>query len=113
MLWYQSMPQPGPSQLLILLLFGTVQLGLPSLLAARGLRVLSPQEAGTITLLEPLLNPLWAYLVAPRTEAPNTATICGGAFILGALAYRYWPKRKDVQPSDGGGRAEPPASSRL
>jgi drug/metabolite transporter (DMT)-like permease len=44
-----------------------------------------------ITLLEPLLNPLWAYLIA--AEAPSALTLVGGAFILGALAWRYWPFR--------------------
>jgi drug/metabolite transporter, DME family len=92
LLCYLSMPQPDLSQLAVLMLFGTVQLGLPYWLAAQGLHVLSPYEAGTITLLEPLLNPLWAYLVAPRTESPTLPTLIGGAFILGALAYRYWPK---------------------
>jgi DME family drug/metabolite transporter len=53
----------------------------------------SPQEAGVITLLEPLLNPLWAYLVAPETEAPTMYTLLGGVCILGALAWRYWPRR--------------------
>jgi len=92
-LWYLAVPQPDLSQLAVLLLFGTVQLGLPYWLAAQGLRVLSPYEAGTITLLEPLLNPLWAYLIAPRTELPTFPTIFGGAFIIAALAYRYWPIR--------------------
>jgi len=42
-------------------------MGLPYWLMARGLRTVSAQEAGTITLLEPLLNPLWAYLVRERS----------------------------------------------
>jgi drug/metabolite transporter (DMT)-like permease len=61
---------------------------------ARGLRVVSSQEAGVITLLEPLLNPLWAYLVAPQRESPTGYTFAGGALILGALAWRYWPRGK-------------------
>jgi hypothetical protein len=60
---------------------------------ARGLRVVSPQEAGVITLLEPLLNPLWAYHVSPETETPTVFTLVGGALILSALAWRYWPGR--------------------
>jgi drug/metabolite transporter (DMT)-like permease len=51
----------------------------------------SPQDAGTISLLEPLLNPLWAYLISG--EQPSLYTLGGGAFILGALAWRYWPRR--------------------
>jgi drug/metabolite transporter, DME family len=84
---------PSPPQLALLFLFGSVQMALPYWLVARGLRVLSPQEAGTITLLEPLLNPLWAYLVSPKSEAPKIYTLIGGACILGALAWRYWPRR--------------------
>jgi drug/metabolite transporter (DMT)-like permease len=84
---------PTASQTAVLFLFGSVQLGLPYWLMARGLRRVSPQEAGTLTLLEPLLNPLWAYLVSPETELPSVWTFAGGAFILGALAYRYWPLR--------------------
>jgi drug/metabolite transporter, DME family len=84
-------PRPTVSQLVCLFLFGTVQMGLPYWLVARGLRKISPQEAGTITLLEPLLNPVWAYLVA--SELPSRFTVVGGLFILGALLWRYWPWR--------------------
>jgi drug/metabolite transporter (DMT)-like permease len=90
-LWYFALPQPEFSQILVLAFFGAVQLGLPYWLAAKGLQALSPHEAGTICLLEPVLNPLWAYLVAPETESPKWPTLVGGMFIIGALAYRYWP----------------------
>ncbi len=83
-------------QLGVLVLFGAVQMGIPYLLMARGLRVVSSQEAGVITLLEPLLNPLWAYVVAPEKESPTAYTLAGGVLILGALAWRYWPVRKAV-----------------
>jgi hypothetical protein len=46
-----------------------------------------------ITLLEPLLNPVWAYLVAPDKEKPNVYIFLGGALILLGLVYRYWPGR--------------------
>ncbi len=87
------LPLPPPSwpQLGVQILFGVLQMGLPYWLLARGLRVVSAQEAGAITLLEPILMPVWAYLVSPATEAPQAATFVGGAIILAALAYRYWP----------------------
>ena len=78
---------------ILLFLFGSVQMGLPYFLFARGLRTVSPQEAGAITLLEPLLNPLWAYLISPETDTPPPTTWVGGVLILGALAYRYLPGR--------------------
>jgi drug/metabolite transporter (DMT)-like permease len=80
------------AQVGVLAVFGGLQLGLPYLLMARGLRVVNSQEAGVITLLEPLLNPLWAWLVAPQKEEPTAFTLAGGALILGALAWRYWPR---------------------
>jgi drug/metabolite transporter (DMT)-like permease len=58
---------------------------------ARGLRSVTPHEAGTLLLIEPVLNPLWAYLVSPADELPGTWTWVGGAFILSGIAYRYWP----------------------
>jgi drug/metabolite transporter (DMT)-like permease len=70
-------------------------MGLPYWLFARGLRSVSPQEAGAITLLEPMLNPLWAYLISPETDTPAETTWLGGALILGALAYRYLPHKLD------------------
>jgi drug/metabolite transporter, DME family len=93
---------PTAAQGVVLFFFGALQMALPYWLVARGLRVVSPQEAGTITLLEPLLNPVWAYLVWPE-EAPPLLTYVGGAFILGALAWRYWPRRPAPQ--------APPATS--
>jgi len=88
-----TLPVPSGGQLAWLALFGTVQMGLPYLLMARGLQGVSAQEAGTLTLLEPLLNPLWAFLVVPGKERPTQATWIGGAFILAGLACRYWPNR--------------------
>jgi drug/metabolite transporter, DME family len=85
-------PLPAWQQYVVLFLFGSIQMGLAYWLVARGLRVVSPQEAGAITLLEPLLNPVWAYLVWSKTETPPLVTYLGGAFILGALAWRYWPR---------------------
>ncbi len=82
---------PTAGQFVVLVLFGALQMGLAYYLMARGLRQVSAQEAGTLTLLEPLLNPVWAYLVSPATEVPHPLTFVGGAIILGALAWRYWP----------------------
>src|SRR5262249_25464658 len=64
---------PTLPQLGVLFVYGAAQMAIPYWLVARGLRSVSPQEAGTITLLEPLLNPLWAYLVSG--EIPQTWTL--------------------------------------
>jgi drug/metabolite transporter, DME family len=90
---------PSWPQLGVLVLFGVLQMGVPYVLMARALRSVSPQEAGTLTLLEPLLNPLWAWLVSPKTEQVGLMTFAGGAIILGALAWRYWPRRGQALPA--------------
>jgi drug/metabolite transporter (DMT)-like permease len=92
--WVAWLTAPSGRQLAFLAVFGSIQMGLPYFLFARGLRSVSPQEAGAITLLEPVLNPLWAYLIAPETDTPTVYTAVGGVLILGALGYRYMPRQK-------------------
>jgi drug/metabolite transporter, DME family len=92
--WVEWLTTPTLRQLGLLLVFGSIQMGLPYFLFARGLRSVSAQEAGAITLLEPMLNPLWAYLISPETDTPTPYTAVGGVLIVGALAYRYLPVQK-------------------
>ena len=82
-------PRPTMPQLALLAVFGVVQMGLPYILMAHGLRRLGPAEAATLSLLEPILNPLWAWLVAPARERPTEWLALGGACVVGSLAYRY------------------------
>src|SRR5262249_61567481 len=89
-------PLPSWPQFAVLFVYGAVQMALPYWLLAGGLRRLSAQEVGTLTLIEPVLNPLWAYLASPATETPTVWTLAGGACIIGALVWRYWPGRKET-----------------
>lgn len=77
-------------QTLLLAIMGAVQLGAPYYLFSRGLQSVSLPEAALITLIEPVLNPLWVALVVG--ELPSMATVWGGALILFGLGVRYiWP----------------------
>jgi drug/metabolite transporter, DME family len=78
---------PTARQYAFLAVFGGLQMGLSYFCFARGLKLLTPSEAGFITLLEPILNPLWVYLAFGETN-PWT-TWLGGAFIIFALGWRY------------------------
>ena len=79
-----------PNQLVILMVMGAVQLGLPYFLFSKGLQSVSLQEASLIALIEPVLNPIWVALVVD--EIPSAATLAGGAMILLGLGARYaWP----------------------
>lgn len=91
--WVDWLTTPTWPQLLFFVVFGVVQMGIPYWLFARGLTVLSPQEAGIITLIEPLLNPLWAFLIDPEKERLPLMTLIGGAILMFALIWRYVPRR--------------------
>jgi len=66
---------------------GWFQLGLGYFLFTQGVKHVSPQEAGIITLLEPVFNPIWVALFVH--ELPNGWTIAGGGVIAAALVLRY------------------------
>jgi len=66
---------------------GILQMGLPYMLFARGVRHVKTQEAALIPLLEPILNPFWVWLM--WREEVASATWVGGALIVGGLAIRY------------------------
>jgi DME family drug/metabolite transporter len=85
----------GPSieQIGVLMIFGIVQMALPYWLFAHGLRSVSPHEAAIITLIEPLLNPVWAFFLTPDTDSPTTPMFLGGGLIMMALIWRYIPCR--------------------
>jgi drug/metabolite transporter (DMT)-like permease len=74
-----------------LLAFGVIQMALPYVLFARGLREIGTAEAGLIALVEPILNPIWVVLCVG--ERPAFPTLVGGVFLLSGLAYRYRPVR--------------------
>jgi len=78
---------PSPAQLLVLFAFAAVQMALPYVLFARGLRHISGQEAVALGLLEPVLLPLWVYLI--WGEVPAGWTLVGAGFILSGLLLRY------------------------
>ena len=65
---------------------GVVQIGLAYWLFNRGLKVLRAIEVSLLALLEPVLNPLWTWLV--HDERPSPLALTGGTVMLAALAAR-------------------------
>jgi drug/metabolite transporter (DMT)-like permease len=78
---------PSAAQLDVLAAFGLVQMAVPYLLFARGLRYVSAQEAAMIALVEPVVMPVWVYLA--WGERPALWTIAGAALILVGLVVRF------------------------
>jgi drug/metabolite transporter (DMT)-like permease len=69
----------------LLALLGVFQLGLPCMLMVVATKSLTAPEVSLLALLEVLLGPLWTWLGAG--EVPETATLVGGAVVLGALVF--------------------------
>jgi drug/metabolite transporter (DMT)-like permease len=68
----------------LLAIFGAVQLGLGLALFAVGARRAPPAEVALMTLLEPVLGPIWVWLLLD--EYPGAAVFVGGSLVLGAMA---------------------------
>ena len=73
--------------LLIVAAMGIFQLAVPYVLFFKGLRVVPATDVALITIIEPILNPLWVWL--GHGEVPHWSTGIGGALILGALLVRF------------------------
>jgi drug/metabolite transporter (DMT)-like permease len=70
----------------VLLYLGVVQLGVAYWLFARGVRRVPAAEASLISMLEPVLNPLWVLM--GTGEKPGPWALAGGAIVLGAVVVR-------------------------
>jgi drug/metabolite transporter (DMT)-like permease len=79
-------PGPRPLDLALLAYLGVFQLGLAYLCFARGIAHVPALEASLLVLLEPVLNPIWTYLVVG--ERPGPWALVGGAVVLGATIWR-------------------------
>lgn len=80
---------PGPpdtASWIGLLLLGVVQLGLPYVLYAWALRHVRAVEGILLPMIEPVLNPVWVFLLLG--EAPGPLALLGGAIILSAVLLR-------------------------
>jgi drug/metabolite transporter, DME family len=76
----------------IIAFLGVFQIGLAYVLLSYGLAEVGALEASLLLLAEPVLNPLWAWLV--HGERPSSWALAGGAVIVAAtlgktLSARY------------------------
>ena len=88
----ESLPLSNES-IIGLLLLGIIQLGIPYILYAKAIQHVTALESILIPVLEPLMNPLWVFLVAG--EIPGKGAFMGGAIVLLAIVFRsiMSPKR--------------------
>jgi drug/metabolite transporter (DMT)-like permease len=83
--WALHAPFSGRGAL-VLLYLGVVQLGIAYLLFIKGVRHVPAGEASLVSMLEPVLNPLWVYL--GYGESPGRWAIAGGAIVVAAVIVR-------------------------
>ncbi len=70
-----------------IILLGVFQLGLSYVLYSIAIKYVSALEAVMISMIEPVLNPIWVFLVFG--ERPGTWALLGGSIILISVTLRY------------------------
>jgi len=80
------LPAAPASEWATLAYLGVVQIGLAYVCLTRAMAHLSALEVSLLLLLEPVLNPIWAWLV--RGENPGRWVLVGGGVIIAATAVK-------------------------
>jgi drug/metabolite transporter (DMT)-like permease len=93
---FESMP--GPFSWSVLVFLGVVQLGISYALYSEAIRHVSALEAILIPGIEPILNPVWVFLMLG--ERPGKWALVGGFIVLVSVTFRSLiaVQRKGVSP---------------
>jgi drug/metabolite transporter (DMT)-like permease len=89
----------GGRDVALMAALGVGQIGLGLVFFTIGGRLIPAAEVALITLLEVVLGPLWVWIF--RSEQPGTATLVGGAIVLGAVAIQTTAAAEEPQPLSG------------
>lgn len=79
-------PTPTSRDVLVFVYLGAIQQAVAAVLFIRGIRGVSALEGALLTLFEPLLSPVWAFLIIG--EALGSLALIGAGLILGATVLR-------------------------
>ena len=78
----------APRDWAILVFLGVFQIGLAYFFLTRGVRNVTALETSVLLLIEPALNPIWAWIV--HHENPGAWSLTGGALIVGTTVAKTW-----------------------
>jgi drug/metabolite transporter (DMT)-like permease len=83
-----ALPLPAAStgEWITIVYLGVCQIGLAYVCLTAGIRHLPALDVSLLLLVEPVLNPVWTWIL--RGESAGSWTIVGGAIILAATAVR-------------------------
>ena len=84
----------------VIVYLGVFQIALAYVFVTAAIQVLPALESSVFLLIEPVLNPLWAWVV--QGETPGAWALLGGAIILGATTLKGW--------TEGRGRVAAPVT---
>ena len=77
---------PSQQSMIALFVLGIFQLGIPYILYSKAVKYVSALDAVLIPILEPILNPLWVFLLLG--ESIGMWPMIGGAIIIVAITTR-------------------------
>jgi drug/metabolite transporter (DMT)-like permease len=80
-----SVPYPSAPALLSLLFMGTIQIGCAAILFSYGIKRISAVQAMLTATIEPILNPLWVFMVVG--EKPSFSALAGGSLIIFSVLF--------------------------
>ena len=83
---------PSAADWSLMVYLGVFQIALAYVLVTRAINHIPALEASVILLIEPVLNPIWAWIF--QGEVPGAWALLGGAIILGATTAKTWAERR-------------------
>lgn len=101
LLWGVGVSEPIPhriAEIAELAFLGIFQIGLAYTFFTKGIHYIRALDALLLSMLEPVLNPVWVYFGIGET--PTIFAIIGGLIILSVSAYRTWSESGRVEPSE-------------
>ena len=79
--------------IMLILLLGVVQLGIPYVLYALAASKISPLSCSLIGMIEPLLNPIWVAIF--YGEMPGLFAVLGGVIVIvSVLVHNIWDEKQ-------------------
>ena len=86
--------------ILLVVFLGVVQMGIPYSLYGRATALISGVEVSLISMIEPILNPIWVALI--YGEIPGSRALTGAVLIIGAVIAYTIIDAKHPLPSGNG-----------